>query len=184
MKHIARFALATVAALALLPALALVSYDALIFQPRQPDIQALLDRADPEDRNPPPLIRRYVLVAHQNGAPPSTHVARQLLTRLGMTNNKIMLGWHARFALWDRLVSLHMSQDRIVALYCTLSYNGTGYGLSSLSQRLFSKPPSALSEPEAATVVAVLWAPGMYLNNPKRLAQRRDTLLAMARGGP
>ena len=69
MKRIAIFVLATVAALVLLPAMAFFSYDALVFQPRQPDIQALLDRAQPEDRNPPALIRRYILAAHKHGLP-------------------------------------------------------------------------------------------------------------------
>lgn len=183
MKRTARFALLTIAALVMFLAIAFFSYDALVFQPRQPDVQAFLDRAQPEDRDPPILIRRYILAAHENGSPPSTHVARQLLAHLGLTSNDGMLGWHARFALWERLVSMHMSQDRIIALYCTLSYNGSGYGLSSLSQHLFSKPLSALSEREAATVVAVLWAPDVYLKDPTRLAQRRDTLLARARRG-
>ena len=184
MKRIARLALGATAALFLLPVISFLAYDAVVFQPRQAEIQALLDRAPPEDRNPPAAIRRYILAAHIGGAPPSTHVARQLLTHLDMPRNKGMLGWHARFALWDRLVSLHMPQDKVLALYSTLSYNGAGYGLSALSQRLFSKPLSALSEPEAATVVAVLWAPSMYLRDQRRLEQRRDTLLARAQGRP
>jgi len=121
MKRIARFALGTVLALLLLPLVAFLAYDALVFQPRQAEIQGLLDRAPPEDRNPPVFVRRYIRAAHKTGAPLSTHVARQLITHLDMPRNKHMFGWHARTALWDRLVSLHMSQNKILALYSTLS---------------------------------------------------------------
>lgn len=66
----------------------------------------------------------------------------------------------------------------MLALYSALSYNGVGYGLNDLSQRLFEKPLSALSEHEAATVVAVLAAPDIYLRDPIRLERRRDVLLS------
>ncbi|MBL0162513.1 MAG: transglycosylase domain-containing protein [Xanthomonadales bacterium] len=172
-----------IAALLLLPVVAFFAYDVAVFQPRRTEIQALLDGAPPEDRNPPESIRRYILAAHAGGAPPSTHVARQLLIHLDMSSNK-GIGWHARLALWDRLVLLHLSQDNVLSLYSTLSYNGAGYGLSELSQRLFSKPLSALSESEAATVVAVLWAPSIFLRDERRLEERRDMLLARAQRGP
>ncbi len=184
MKRVARFLAVTLLFLVLLPIVTFFAYDAYAFQPHRAEMRAILAQANPEDRNPPSSIRRYILASHQNGAPPSTHVARQLLLRFVPSRTGGMLGWHARFALWDSLVSLHMSQDEIFGLYSTLSYNGQDYGLSALSQRLFAKPLSALSEPEAATVVAVLWAPDKYLRERNRLEQRRDLLLSRIQSGP
>lgn len=165
----------------LAPIVGLLAYDVLVFQPRQSEIQALLDRARPDDRNPPALIRRYILVAHRDGAPPAAHVARLLLTRFDLPREKGMLRWHATSAVWTYLVSLHMSQEQILAVYSALSFNGEGYGISALSQRLYSKAPSALSESEAAMVVAVLWAPSFYAADKSRLERRRDALLARNR---
>lgn len=181
MKNIAGWALKTTAALLLASVFAIAAYDILVFQPRQMDIQAFLQRAPPEDRDPPASIRRYIAAAHRPGYPPSTVVARLLLAHLDTPHNQNALSWHARSMLWELLVSLHLSQDEILALYSTLSYNGSGHGISQLSQKLYSKPASALSDAEAATVVAILWAPGLYLHDTSRLERRRDLLLARAR---
>lgn len=81
------------------------------------------------------------------------------------------------------MVSLHMSQEQILALYASLSFNGADYGISSLSRRLYSKPPSSLSEPEAATVVAILRAPTYCKANSPRLERLRDTLIARSHAG-
>ncbi|WP_369940219.1 transglycosylase domain-containing protein [Xanthomonas medicagonis] len=181
MRRIATSGLAAIAALLLVAFAAFVSYDMRVFQPRQAQIQALLQRAPAEERVPPALIRRYILATYATGASPSSSVARMLLGRLEVTREQSMLGWHTHEVLWDLLVRLHLSQDEILGLYATLSYNGAGYGLSQLSQRLYAKPLSALSEPEAATVVAVLWWPQAYLRDRARLERRRDLLMARAR---
>lgn len=181
MNRIAASALTAVAAVLLLAIIAFACYDAIVFQPRRAEIQALLQRAPAEDRDPPALIRRYILASHQADYPPTTAVARMLLARLDVSRDGGMPAWHARTALWDRLVWLHLSQDEILALYTTLSYNGSGHGLNQLSQRLYAKPLSALSEPEAATVVAILWSPSLYLSDRPRLDRRRDLLMARAR---
>ncbi|MBD7922671.1 transglycosylase domain-containing protein [Xanthomonas bonasiae] len=180
MKSIALSTLKSVAALLLASIAAIAAYDVLAFQPRQMEIRALLNRVPPEDRDPPASIRRYIDAAHRSTYPPSTAVARLLLARLGTPRHENALSWHVRVVVWDLLVSLHLSQDQILALYSTLSYNGVGHGISQLSQKLYAKPASALSDAEAATVVAILWAPGLYLHDKSRLERRRDLLLARA----
>ncbi|WP_369934112.1 transglycosylase domain-containing protein [Xanthomonas tesorieronis] len=166
--------------LLLLAAAAFATYDMQVFQPRRTQIDALLQRAPAEDRAPPALIRRYILAAHPPGAP-SSNVARMLLARLEVSREHGMLQSHMHELLWSLLVKLHLSQDEILGLYAALSYNGAGHGLSQVSQRLYAKPLSALSEPEAATVVAVLWSPQIYLRDRTRLERRRDLLMARAR---
>lgn len=181
MRGIAASALATIVVLLVAAVAAFAAYDVWVFQPQRVRIDALLQGAPAEDRAPPALIRRYVLAAHESGAPPSSSVARMLLARLEVSHGHGMLGWHMHELLWDLLVRLHLPQDEILGLYATLSYNGAGHGLSQLSQRLYARPLSALSEPEAATVVAVLWSPPTYLRDRARLERRRDLLMARAR---
>lgn len=181
MRRIAGSALTAVAVVLLLAVAAFATYDMQVFQPRRTQIDALLQRAPAEDRAPPALIRSYLLAAHPSGAHPTGTVARLLLARLEVSRGRGMFEWHMRELLWSLLLSLHLSQDEILGLYATLSYNGAGHGLSQLSQRLYAKPLSALSEPEAATVVAVLWSPQLYLRDRARLERRRELLMARAR---
>lgn len=181
MRSTATSALTATALLLLLAVAAFATYDMQVFQPRRTQIDALLQRAPAEDRAPPALIRRYLLAAHPSGAQPTSNVARMLLARLEVSRERGMLDWHMHEFLWSLLVRLHLSQDETLGLYAALSYNGAGHGLSQLSQRLYAKPLSALSEPEAATVVAVLWSPQIYLRDRVRLERRRDLLMARAR---
>jgi hypothetical protein len=182
MKRLAKALVGLLATLLLLPVFAFLAYDAFVFSPHRDDIQAVLASADPQDRTPPPKIRSYIAVMHQKGAPTSAVVARQLHARF--LPRKGMLRWHMRSILWERLVALHLSQDEIIGLYSTLAYNGQGHGLNALSHRLFAKPLSALSDREAATVVAYTWGPSLYAHHPDLLEARRDKLLSGSRGGP
>jgi hypothetical protein len=178
MKRLAKILAAFVAALIVLPVFAFLAYDALVFWPHRDDIQEILVNADPLDRSPPPKIRAYLQAQHQD-ASPSVMVARQLHSRF--LPHKGMLRWHMQGVLWEQLVSLHLSQDETLGLYSTLVYNGRGYGLSALSNRMFAKPLSALSDQEAATVVAYTWGPSLYAHYPDRLQARRDLLLSRVR---
>jgi hypothetical protein len=180
MRRSATSVLMAIAALLLVALAAFVSYDMRVFQPRRAQLQALLQQASPEERAPPASIRRYLLASDPSGQPPSAAVARMLVARFGVSRGG-MLAWHAHTLLWERLLLLHLSQDEILALYGSLSYNGFGHGLSGLSQRLYAKPLRALSDPEAATVVAVLWAPVPLLRDAERLERRRALLMERAR---
>src|SRR4249919_1036659 len=166
------------------PVCAFFAYDRLVFQPRLPAVHALLAQADPEDREPPPLIQDLIEAMHTGASSPSVPVARSLLFKVHPHPTSGPLGWHPRFALWQALVSLHLSEAEIIGLYSSLAYNGTDHGLNKLSLRTFHKPLSALSAKEAATVVATAWGPGYYARHPDKLAARRDKLLAAVQHGP
>jgi hypothetical protein len=182
MKHLVKLIATLLAALMLLPVFAFIAYDALVFWPHRDDIQAILENADPLDRAPPPKIRSYIFAQFQEGASPAGVVAWQLhhryLPRRG-TLNSIM-----RSILWEKLVSLHFSQDEIAGLYSTLISNRHGHGLNVLSKHLFAKPLNELSDQEAATVVAYTWAPSVFERNPEGLMVRRDKLLSRVQEGP
>ncbi len=178
MKRRAKVLIALVCTLMLSPAVAFLIYDALVFWPHRDHMRTVLENADPLDRSPPAKVRAYIRAQH-DGALPSAVVARQLHSR--WLPRRGMLDWHVRSFLWERLVSLHLSQDEVLGLYASLAYNGKGQGLNSLSQRLFTKPLDALSDEEAAMVVAFTWASDLYAQHPERLRARTDILLSRAR---
>jgi membrane carboxypeptidase/penicillin-binding protein len=180
MKRGAKVLIAIVCTLLLAPAVAFLIYDALVFWPHRDEMRAVLENADPLDRSPPSKVRAYIRSQH-DGALPSAVVARQLQSR--WLPRKGMLDWHVRSFLWERLVSLHLSQEEVLGLYATLAYNGQGQGqgMNSLSQRLFTKPLDALSDEDAAMVVAYTWAPELYAQHPERPRARTDILLSRVR---
>jgi membrane carboxypeptidase/penicillin-binding protein len=141
-------------------------------------MRSVLEKADPLDRSPPSKVHAYIQAQH-GGALPSAVVARQLHSR--WLPRRGMLDWHVRSFLWERLVSLHLSQEEVLGLYASLAYNGQGQGMNSLSQRLFTKPLDALSDQEAAMLVAYTWAPDLYARHPERLRARTDLLLSRVR---
>lgn len=179
MNRFARIFVFVLAALALLPLIAFFTYDAIVFQSHRQEIQAILARAASQDRMAPVRINGYILASHQDGASPAAAVARHLIKRFLPPNGT--LRWHLRAALWERLVSLHLTEAEIFGLYSTLAENGQGQGLNALSLRLFGKPLDSLSDSEAATVVAYIWAPNYYASRPVQLLIRRDKLLARVR---
>jgi hypothetical protein len=182
MKQLSKALLLIVLVLLLVPFFIAGTYDAFVFQPHRNDIAQLLVEADTQDRNPPDIIHRLIYASHLGGSP-TTPVARGLLVRFlpEAKQHGGMLGWHFRFALWDVLVRLHLSHEEVIGLYSTLVYNGQGHGINALALRMYGKPLSQLSEEEAATVVAVSWAPMVYLKSPARLNKRRDLLLSRIR---
>lgn len=179
MKRIAKALAALLTVIIAVPVLALGGYYATEFLPRQDAVRALLADAHALDRDPPAAIRRYIEVMHRDGASVTTSVVGQLDHRLlPRTSNLTRI---ARGLAWTALLPLHYSDRERMGLYSTLAYNGRGHGLNALALRLFAKPLDALSEREAATVVAYTWAPGIYERYPEQLAARGDKLLAAAR---
>lgn len=146
-------------------------YDVFYFMPHQAEIERLLSESDPEDKNPPEAFKLLIEVAHQNEVSPSAVVARELLSKLTPMHSQRALNWQLDFALWSLLVQLHTSKNQIYGLYCTLAYNGQGYGANKLSMRLFSRPLSELSDEEAATLVLVLKSPKQYQLQQNSLSQ-------------
>ena len=153
-------------------------YDILYFNPYRAQIENLLTKANPEDRNPPNNISLLIKIAHKKSPSAATIVARNLLFKLTNTSKKNMLTWHLSYAMWALLVRLHLPDDRISALYCVLAYNGQDYGANELSNRLFLKPLSQLSDKESATLIAILWSPSDYLQHHNDFTNRlSDELL-------
>lgn len=181
MKPYLKFLVLIVAAMLVVPVFAFVAYDAFVVAPRVGDLRTILSNADPLDRSPPANIRLYIHALHSKGASPSELVAMRLHSRFLQRSG--VFRSHIEQFLWARLISLHLSEDEVLALYSTLAYNGEGTGLNALSRRMFAKPLSDLDDREAATLVAYTRAPGVYARDPASLSERRDRLISEARSG-
>jgi penicillin-binding protein 1A len=78
-----------------------------------------------------------------------------------------------------RLENLY-TKDEILALYLnTVPFAENTFGIGVASDRFFSKPPSKLNIPEAATIVGMLKANNSYnpRRNPERSLERRNVVI-------
>jgi membrane peptidoglycan carboxypeptidase len=72
------------------------------------------------------------------------------------------------------------SKAEILQRYLNIAYFGSGaYGVEAASRRYFSKPASALTLPEAATLAGIVQQPTAFdpLRNPDLSAKRRNVVL-------
>ena len=171
-------------ALIIVPVFTFFAYDALVFQPMLPKIRTILADAATEDRTPPVIVRRLIEASYSKGSSPATSVTRILLLTVYSEKRVSNLRRIFREIILRSLISIHLNEEEVIGIYSSMSHNGTDYGLNNFSLREFGKPLSKLSAKEAATVVAMTWAPSYYRHNPARLAVRRDMLLAKVRHGP
>jgi hypothetical protein len=153
-----------------LPVAAFLLWDAFVFRPHLAEIERILIQADQEDRKLTPTIHRLMGV---NVRSVSGHVGSMLCWRLDpKPGNR-----HGTRALWALSVNLHFDVDERDALLAALSWNGTDYGLDRYARRTYGRSLSALTEREAAMVVAWTHSPSVYLRNPQRLRLRANYLL-------
>jgi hypothetical protein len=161
------------------PVGAFVAYDAVVFQPRMPQMRALLEQANAEDRAAPPNVVRMLHATPWMQRSPvgdAGHVARILLAKtMPGDGNR-----HGTHALWTLLVRLHFDETERMALYVSQSYNGVDQGMDRLARRMFDKPLHALDDLEAAKVVVFVQGPSLYSHDPARLAEAATYLVTRA----
>lgn len=175
-RILAGFAVAA-PALILPPLLMFAGYDVLVFEPRQAQIRMLASPMMHDRRELTPLVSALVQRSYRGDV--AAGAAELLIDRLQVHHvMKGEAGWQATHALWSALVSVHLSEDERVALVASGAYMGDGhYGFEAEAIARFGMPMSKLSADQAATIVALLHAPGLYQEAPAQLARRRDWLL-------
>lgn len=164
-------------AILLTPIAFVVLYDLTAFQPHTALMTAIIANADPENADPPPLVREMLLANYAGKSGLAVPVARLLLMDTGHTRMR-GLEWHMTFLLWSHLVSLHYSEAQIAAIFASRAYTGAGrYGLNAAALARFAKPLSRLSPEEAAEIIAITWGPPTMLADADALDRRRDIIL-------
>lgn len=148
-----------VVALILTAVLGLLSYDLAYFQSRKAEIDAMIAAADEAERKPPGNVLRLIRAAYPDRL--NWLAARELITDLHVSpRKKGMLHWHVTGFLWTGLVALHLSEQEKITLFISRAYMGQDlFGFSSASRAMFGIPLTALSENQAATLVAITFSP-------------------------
>ncbi len=77
-------------------------------------------------------------------------------------------------------IERRFTKEQILQLYFNeIPYGRSNYGIEAASQSYFGKSARDLNLAEAATLAALPQAPTTYLNNPDRLAARRNLVLSL-----
>jgi len=165
------------------PVVAFGTYDLLAFQPHRAEMHALLEGADPAERNPPESLRKVLHTAH-SPAQVGSHVSRLLLAKLGPKEGGTLL-LHIRGMLWYALVNLHFSEAEREALFLALSPMGEGhFGYAAASPSINGVALHSVSVEQAARLVTISKSPSGYLANPERLVQSASRLAERAENAP
>jgi hypothetical protein len=169
----------TVAFIVGIPALLLLAYDIVAVQPRLDQVRAVLAAAPAQDASPPPLVREMI---DASSGSPDGYATSLIVSRVyqGSTHTR----WHMRNALWRPLLPLHIGESGMYGLYSTLTFNGVDYGLTNFASREFGKPLDALTPDQAATTVAITFAPAMFIKDRERLNTRAQVLLKKSGRAP
>jgi hypothetical protein len=176
MRKAIKLTVLIVALMLALPVIGFIGYDIFCFQLRHAEIEKIIVSATEEDRNPPESVVQLLHIAN----PSLTSLAsRILVTELDVAPKKGgMLLWHATGILWRSLVSIHLSEQEQITIIASRSYMGFDHlGFSAAAMSLYTRPLSSLSTSEAASIVALPFAPSHYINHPEALAKKRDSLL-------
>ncbi len=150
-------------------------------EPAMQLLEASMQAAPPEDRDPPEVVRRMLRTDYREGQL-RWQVARLMYhgyDPVGMEGNEGNAGWHKNGALWNLWLRWHRSDRDCESIVSVFAYSGEGrHGLSNGAQLLFQKPLSQLDAREAAEVVVLLRSPNRLLKAEQRRRELRDQLLA------
>ena len=108
-------------------------------------------------------------------------ITQQLTRELFLSREKLLTR-KIREALTALKIERQYSKSEILELFLNQQYLGKGcYGVEAASRFFFSKKASEVDIKEAATLAGLLQAPSRYINHPKQLLERRNTVLALMR---
>jgi len=159
------------------PFLAILVYQIAAIAPNVQVFSQLVDSANPEDKEPPITIRELIKVSHQSPSSPTMHVSRLLMVQYSTYRERGTLSRIFESAAWLIWTEFYFSEDEIMSIFCTLSYNGEGQGVNALSTSRFGKPLSQLSVDESAEIVAILRGPSYVTKSQARLDSTKAMLL-------
>lgn len=139
-----------------------VVYDIREFQPRRPEIDAMLAAAKPLERSPPPL-----LVALQRAG--SRGNIDWLATRLILKKidrdvpRMSSLAWQFRWWCLAKAVDLHLSENEQMRIVLSReSMGGDIYGYADGALDVFGRPLDELDDMELAQLVAITHWPSKF----------------------
>ena len=158
-------------------ALFLLFYEVHDFRPSFSRLQVIYTKMDPEDRQPPENVQRFVWMV--DGKMLDSFAAQQLLGEL--RGPMPVSAWHYHSFMLYWMMRWHLSKEQRLAIYCHYLPYETGQGFTNAAKFYFGKRPSILNVDELATIVAVGRAPDWNSpsRHPERLEATKKKLLSM-----
>jgi hypothetical protein len=156
--------------------LSIIGYDLLIFQPYYSQIKAMIQNSHPLYQHPPQALRDIATLAEgKKGV--TRFVARSLLIKFER-NKQRMLKWHIDYTLWTFFIEIHFTEVENFALWCSFAPYEHGVGLNESANFYYERDLDQLSFEELISLVVRVRAPSYYKQNPEKLEERVDDLLA------
>jgi hypothetical protein len=164
------------------PALAVVTYDFIYYEPNRSEISRVIARATADERHLPMPLAAFLRWEFRNGT--EIYAARLLIGHLGIAQQRVTRRhWSVIYELWIALVKAHLSVEERMTVITVLAPTGTDRsGLSAASLAQFHKPLSELGTGECATLVALISAPSLH-QHPEALAFAGESILRRYENG-
>jgi 1A family penicillin-binding protein len=125
----------------------------------------------------------FVNLRSDGGAQGGSTITQQLARTLYLSNTRTYAR-KAKEAVLAVMLEIFLSKREILELYLNRIYlSGGVYGIETMSRKLFRKPASQLTLPEAALVAGIIRAPAVYSpwSHPDASRRRRDVVLQRMR---
>jgi len=158
--------------------LSVAAFDMVVVRPAVSIIESLLSSASADERNPPAAVSLLMHRFYGEGLKYS--VARMVVRSSGELDQRSTSNRQVREIGIGLLMPLHLSDDQIQTAFLSQVYMGLKVrGFSQASQRHLRTPLAAVSNEQAAKLVAIASAPTLYLEDPVRLKKQAEYLLSL-----
>lgn len=165
----------------LVPLLGFLYYDLTRFQPHADEIAQLIDGAHPNERSPPPMLRKLL---QEPRGDLSLEASRSLIYKLEPGSTRGNLKWKSTSLLWWLLVKIHLSEEEQLTIVCSTAFLGKrAYGFEAGANTYFYRPLNRLTDIELATLAMRARRPLWWQQADKQdvLAKAAQTLLERVR---
>ena len=180
MRNVLRILGVSFVALVVIGVVALRIYDRSNFSPHLAVVYDVVERSDPNADTLSPEFERLLLASLGQGL--SCWSANLLYREVHLGHEGPRPSeWKRTYPLWCTLTWLHLWHQERLMLVVQLTPVGNGKkGLISAAQEMFGKSLSEVSHIEAATLVALAYAP-YARNDPAKLAELAQMMMQRVR---
>jgi hypothetical protein len=153
-------------------------YDLLEYEPRRAEIQALLERAAPAERSPPPVLRDLQRAdARGQVHMRATRVVLHELDRDALPMQTLQR--MRRQLIWTQLGKVHLAEEEQLLIERSRIFLGQrSYGFEAGARSVFGRPLDRLSDQELAELVVIARWPSRF-RDPIHSADRAKAASAL-----
>ncbi|HTR65319.1 MAG TPA: hypothetical protein VMH85_06080 [Terriglobales bacterium] len=183
MRKVAKVGVLSLSVLVVTVILFLGYYEWHEFRPYLPRINAVYDRMNAEDREPPPAVQDFI--SKVEGRKGDDFAASSLLWEIrgypqAMSSRPMRMSeWHYHSFMWHVFLSVHFGKAKRLSFYCHYLPYENGTGFSESSESYFGRHPDALRLDEIAEIIAIGISPrgNSPTLHPEHLRATKERLL-------